>query len=86
MIYLLFARQGDRGTTYLAPILLFISSYISQLSRTHIKQDAFSLSSLERNFEIVRPATKKALSEGADVAGMQRCLGAILPNVGDLSK
>ena len=44
------------------------------------------MSSLERNFEIVRPATEKTLFEGADVAGMQRCLRAILPNVGYLSK
>ena len=44
------------------------------------------MSSLERNFEIMRPATQKNLFEGADVTGMQRCLRAILSNVGNLSK
>ena len=42
--------------------------------------------SLERNFEIMRTATEKNLLEGAEVTGMQRCLRAILPNIGNLSK
>ena len=44
------------------------------------------MSSLERNFEIMRSATEKNLFEGADMTGMQRCLRAIFPNLGNLSK
>ena len=55
---------------------------MSQLSLKNIRQDAFSLLSLDRCFNIVNPATEKTLSDGAEVAGMHKYFRAITLKVG----
>ena len=58
----------------------------SVFSLRKTKQDAFSGFNLERNFEIVSPATENALSEGAEVAGIHKVLRATFAIIGNLSQ
>ena len=55
---------------------------MSQLPLRNIRQDAFSLLSLDRCFDMASPATAKTLSDGAEVAGMHKYFRAITLKVG----